>query len=89
MRITAGSLKNQNVITPKGLEIRPTASKIRQALFNILFSLDFIVEDVELLDLFSGSGIISFEFLSRGAKSSVLLDKSKRSIECSKKMLEI
>lgn len=85
MRITAGDLKNQNVIISSGLDLRPTGSKIRQALFNILFSLEVNFEAASLLDLFSGSGIISFEFLSRGLKTATLVDDSKNSLDCSVK----
>ena len=68
MRIISGSFKGR-VITPgKGFEVRPTTDFAKESLFNILANqMDF--EDAEVLDLFSGTGSISFEFASRGAKN--------------------
>jgi len=76
MRITAGNFKGRNLNCPKGDLVRPTSSKIRAALFNILYSLGVATQDCKILELFSGSGIMSFEFLSRDAFSSVMIDNS-------------
>lgn len=76
MKITNGNLKSKSVKI-KSKDIRPTSSKVREAIFNILFSLDFNIENKNILDLFAGSGIVSFEFISRGANSATLVDKDK------------
>lgn len=67
MRIIAGSFRGKVINPPKGFEARPTTDYAKESLFNILTNLlDF--EESEVLDLFSGTGSISFEFASRGAK---------------------
>lgn len=79
MHIFAGTHKNQKIITPKGLETRPTAGKLRQSLFNICQG---YIEDADFLDLFAGSGAMGLEALSRGAASATFVDSSKESIKC-------
>jgi 16S rRNA (guanine966-N2)-methyltransferase len=79
MKITAGSLKNRKITTPKGEKTRPTPSKVREAIFNICQSKTI---DARFLDLFSGTGIMSFEALSRGAVSSLLIDNSREAKRC-------
>ena len=81
MRITGGEVKGRVIASPPGLSVRPTASKIRQALFNILG--DKIV-DAHFLDIFAGSGLVGLEALSRGAQSLTGIEEHKkmaRSIE--------
>jgi len=80
LKITSGILKYKSIkINSK--DIRPTSAKVREAIFNILFSLDFNVENKNILDLFAGSGIVSFEFISRGAKTASLVDSSKFAVQ--------
>jgi len=74
MRITAGIARGREIVCPPGLEARPTASKIRQAFFNILRNK---VEDARFLDLFAGSGLMGLEALSRGAADLVAIDESR------------
>jgi len=74
VRITAGRFRGRNLPVPKSPDVRPTPSKVRQALFNILGS----VEDMCVLDLFSGSGLMALEALSRGAAMVISVEKSKR-----------
>jgi 16S rRNA (guanine966-N2)-methyltransferase len=65
MRIVSGSLKGRRFSPPKSFRARPTTDTARESLFNILgHTLDF--EDMAVLDLFSGTGAISYEFASRG-----------------------
>jgi len=81
LKITNGILKYKCIKINSNRDIRPTSAKVREAIFNILYSLGFNVENKNILDLFSGSGIVSFEFISRGAKTSTLVDSSKYAIK--------
>ncbi len=65
IRITGGLLRGRNIESPDSMKTRPTASRTREALFNILQG----VEGFRMLDLFAGSGIMGLEALSRGAAS--------------------
>ena len=73
LRITAGTLRGRRVAVPKD-DVRPTSERARQAYFNIVGER---VHDARFLDLFAGSGIFSFEAVSRGARSSVAIDISR------------
>jgi len=82
MRITGGKYKGKIVETIKGQGVRPTSSKIRESIFNII-QLDesgtvFYEGETFMLDLFAGSGIMGFETLSRGAKKVVFVERSPR-----------
>ena len=79
MRIIAGTHKNQQIISPKGMETRPTSGKLRGSLFNICQG---YIQDAQMLDLFAGSGAIGLEALSRGASHVTFIDSSKESIHC-------
>jgi len=73
IRVTGGELRGRIVPSPVGGQTRPTSSLARQALFNILPS----VEDDLVLDLFAGSGIVGIEALSRGALRLHAVENSK------------
>ncbi|MAN26740.1 MULTISPECIES: 16S rRNA (guanine(966)-N(2))-methyltransferase RsmD [Mesonia] len=74
MRIISGKYKGKRLIAPKNLPVRPTTDMAKEALFNILnFQIDF--ENTVLLDLFSGTGNISYEFLSRGTTNITAVDQ--------------
>jgi len=77
MRITAGKLRGRKLPVPEFPEVRPTPAKVRQALFNIIGPLD----GMAVLDLFSGSGLMALESLSRGAASVVSIEKNPRIIK--------
>jgi len=70
IRITGGLMRGRNVPSPDTSKTRPTASRTREALFNILQG----VENFRMLDLFAGSGIMGIEALSRGAASVVAVE---------------
>jgi 16S rRNA (guanine(966)-N(2))-methyltransferase RsmD len=72
MRIIAGTWKGHSLKAAKGLKTRPTADKVKGAIFNILGSK---VQGAEVLDLFAGTGSLSFEALSRGAQNATLVEK--------------
>lgn len=74
MRIIGGTYKGKQLIAPKNLPVRPTTDFAKEGLFNILNNkVDF--EDLSVLDLFCGTGNITLEFASRGAKKIVAIDK--------------
>ena len=72
MRIIGGTLKRKRLISLPGLRIRPTTGYLRESIFNILRD---CVEGAVALDLFAGTGSLGIEALSRGALSSVFVDK--------------
>lgn len=65
MRIIGGGLKGKNISPPAGYAARPTTDFAKEGLFNILIN-EFDLQQISFLDLFSGTGSISFEFASRG-----------------------
>ena len=79
MRIIAGQYRGQRLKAPKGPQTRPTASRLREALFNICQNR---IERARFLDLYAGSGAMGFEALSRGAESAVFIDAHKEAIQC-------
>jgi len=78
MRITAGSFRGRNLHIPDIAGLRPTPARVRQALFNILGD----VEGWSVLDLFSGSGMMALESLSRGARNAISIEQHHRAFEC-------
>jgi len=79
LRIIGGKFKGRIIKPPQGLPARPTTDFAKEALFNVLANrIDF--EEIHVLDLFSGTGNISFEFASRGAKSINIVEKNAKSI---------
>jgi 16S rRNA (guanine966-N2)-methyltransferase len=67
MRIVSGSHRSRRIMPPNGLPVRPTTDLAKESLFNILNNrIDF--EEISVLDLFAGTGNISYEFASRGAR---------------------
>jgi len=77
MKITGGRARGRTLASLKGLDIRPTASKVREAIFNILGQ---DMTGIRVLDLFAGTGILGIEALSRGAENAIFIDKSNKSI---------
>jgi len=84
MRITAGEMRSRIVAVANVPGLRPTPAKVRQALFNMLGPVD----DFDMLDLFSGSGIIALEALSRGAKSAQSIEHDHMAVKCLKQTRE-
>jgi 16S rRNA (guanine966-N2)-methyltransferase len=85
MRIISGKFKNRSILTPKGSVTRPTAEKLRGALFNIC---QHYIEGTEFLDLFAGSGAMGIEALSRGAAQATFIDSDRESMRCIKQNIE-
>lgn len=73
MRIISGKLKGRRISPPKNLPVRPTTDMSKESLFNILNN-HFNFSELTILDLFAGTGNISYEFASRGAESIVSVD---------------
>ncbi len=75
MRIIGGTHKGRTIVPPKGLPVRPTTDFAKEALFNIL-SNQINFDNLNMLDLFSGTGHISLEFASRGCSEIISVDKN-------------
>ncbi|HMM48501.1 MAG TPA: 16S rRNA (guanine(966)-N(2))-methyltransferase RsmD [Miltoncostaeaceae bacterium] len=78
MRIIAGEYRGRPIVAPAGRATRPTGDRVREALFSILGPLD----GRDVLDLFAGSGALSFEALSRGARSATAVDRAPAALAC-------
>ena len=85
MRVIAGRARRLNLKTTPGLDTRPTSDKVKETLFNIL---DPYLPGCSFLDLFSGSGAIGIEALSRGASFCVFVDNDKKAVQCIEDNLE-
>ncbi len=84
MRIIAGIAKGRKLITLPGDDTRPTTDRVKESVFNIV---QFDIEGRDVLDLFSGSGQMGIESLSRGAASATFLDMSPKATEVIRKNL--
>ena len=84
MRIINGIHKGKSIIAPKDLPVRPTTDFAKEGLFNILTN-EFDIDHLEVLDLFSGTGNIAFEFASRGAKKILCIDANYHCVSFIKK----
>lgn len=77
MRIIAGTFKSRTIQAPRGQQTRPTSDRVREALFSILGDLT----GMRVLDIYAGSGTLSFEALSRGAAYAVCVDASREATQ--------
>ena len=82
MRIISGTARGRTIVAPAGDRTRPTQDKVRESLFNII---RWDVGDARVLDLFAGTGALSLESLSRGARSAVLVDTDRAACEAIRK----
>lgn len=85
MRIISGTHKGRRIHAPKNLPVRPTTDMAREGLFNILNNYVYFAE-MDVLDLFAGTGSISYEFASREVKSVTSVDLNYRCVSFIKKM---
>jgi 16S rRNA (guanine966-N2)-methyltransferase len=75
MRVVGGRLKGRNLASPSSREIRPTADRLRESVFNILIhAYDDPIEGARVLDLFAGTGALGIEAVSRGAAFALFVD---------------
>lgn len=80
MRIISGKNKGRQIIAPKSLPVRPTTDFAKESLFNILNNLVFL-PDIDVLDLFAGTGNISYEFASRDCKTITAVDMNRNCVQ--------
>lgn len=73
MRIISGQFKGRRITAPKKLPVRPTTDMAKEALFNILNN-QYYFDEISVLDLFAGTGSISYEFASRGTENITAVD---------------
>lgn len=85
MRVIAGTARHLPLKTPEGMDTRPTTDRIKETLFNILNQQVF---GCRFLDLFSGSGAIGIEALSRGAEKVWFVEQNKKAADCIRQNLE-
>ncbi len=85
MRIITGSARGRRLETPEGYDVRPTTDRVKEAIFS---SIQFDIEGRRVLDLFSGSGQLGLEALSRGAESAVFVDLKPESFEITKRNIK-
>lgn len=85
MRIISGHFKGRRFNPPKNLPVRPTTDLAKEGLFNILNN-EYYFDNLEVLDLFSGTGNIALEFVSRGVKSVQSVDQNSNCVRFIKKL---
>ncbi len=84
MRVITGTARGRKLVTLEGESVRPTTDMVKEAMFSII---QFEIEGKKVIDLFSGSGQLGIEALSRGAASAVFVDSSRASINVTEKNL--
>jgi 16S rRNA (guanine966-N2)-methyltransferase len=85
MRIIAGRAGGRRLVAPPGAQTRPTADRVREALFSILGPPD---DDARVLDLFAGAGALGLEALSRGAARAVFVERSRGALRYLRRNLD-
>ena len=86
MRVITGTARGRKLKTPANYDVRPTTDNVKESVFNILTN---DVEGRTVLDLFSGTGQMGIEALSRGAKSAVFVDHDMASVKLTKENLQL
>lgn len=86
--MVAGSARGRRLLAPPGSVTRPTSDRVREAVFDMLSSMDCI-EDASVLDLFAGSGALGIECLSRGARSCVLVERDGAAVDTIRQNLSV
>jgi 16S rRNA (guanine(966)-N(2))-methyltransferase RsmD len=79
MRVSTGSARGRKLVTPQGLDTRPTTDKVKEA---VCSAIQFDFSGAKVIDLFAGSGQMAIEALSRGARHATLLDTDAEAIAC-------
>jgi 16S rRNA (guanine966-N2)-methyltransferase len=78
--VVAGSAKGRRLVAPDGRDTRPTSDRVRESIFNALYSMD-AVEGATVVDLFAGSGALGIEALSRGAARCTFVEPSRSALK--------
>ncbi|HVG75748.1 MAG TPA: 16S rRNA (guanine(966)-N(2))-methyltransferase RsmD [Thermoleophilaceae bacterium] len=84
MRVVAGEFKGRRLAAPRGRRTRPTADRVREAIFSMLGD----VSGARVLDLYAGSGALGIEALSRGAESAVFVERDRAALAALERNLE-
>lgn len=84
LKVIGGGLRGRSLLSPRGSAVRPTAGRVRGAIFNMLMDR---MDEAIVLDLFAGTGAMGIEALSRGAARAVFVDSSQTSLTLLKKNL--
>ncbi len=85
MRVISGKYRGKTILSPVGNDVRPTSDKVKESIFNVI---QWDIANSRFVDLFSGSGNVGIEALSRGAKEVVFVDINRNSISLIKENLE-
>ncbi len=86
MRIISGLYKGKRLNAPQGLTTRPTAERVKEAIFS---AIQFDIDGRHVLDLFCGSGQMGLEALSRGAQSCTFCDGDRRAADCTQSNIDL
>jgi 16S rRNA (guanine(966)-N(2))-methyltransferase RsmD len=86
MRVISGKMRGVRLKTPDGLNTRPTADRVKEAMFSIL---QFELPGARVLDLFGGTGQLGIEAISRGAKEAVFVDQSEKACKLIRENLRL
>ena len=89
MRVVGGTARGRRLLTPGDRSIRPTADRVKEALFNILAGHLGSFDGLRVLDLFAGTGNLGIEALSRGAASALFVDSGRESLQLVRRNLEL
>jgi 16S rRNA (guanine966-N2)-methyltransferase len=84
VRVVAGEFKGRRLVAPRGAGTRPTADRVREALFSMLGD----VSGARVLDLYAGSGALGIEALSRGAESAVFVERDQAALAALRRNLD-
>ncbi len=85
LRVISGSVRGKKLLCAEGTDVRPTLDRVKESVFNMLA---FDIPDACVLDLFSGSGSLGIEALSRGARHCTFIDNAEKSVAITKKNIE-
>ena len=85
MRIVAGAARGRRLVAPKGFDVRPTTDRVKEALFS---SLQPLLPEARVLDLYAGSGGLGLEALSRGASTVTFVERAQPAVTALKRNLE-
>jgi 16S rRNA (guanine(966)-N(2))-methyltransferase RsmD len=78
MRVIGGEFRSRRLHAPRGLEVRPTPDRLREALFNVLSP---VIGDAVFVDAYAGAGSVGIEALSRGAERAIFIERSKQALK--------